>query len=260
MRSLRQLVAVIVLAIAPLAGATSWSTDISDLWWNPDESGWGMQIVQTYDTAFVTIYVYRPDRSPVWYSATIKGPIANLTGDLYETSGPWFGGPFSPSGVGVRKVGTFRFQSTSIADANVTYTVDGTPVTKAVERQILVNENNNGLFRGAMNALPVNANCGLYTTGRGLAGEVQISQPNRGRAMALTLRVGTESCTMTDGDYLQFGRFGDVYGTFACASGDRGTLSVYEMQAGYDTFTARFEYKSTVTGCTLDGDFAGVRM
>jgi hypothetical protein len=259
MRIIRAFVAVLAFATASAVNATSWSTDQSDLWWNPTESGWGMQVVQTWDTAFVTIYVYRTDRSPVWYSGTIKGSIASMTGDLYETSGPWFGGPFTGF-VGLRKVGTITWNSLSVADARVTYSVDGVVVIKNVERQPLVNEDNSGYFRGAANVNRSSGNCSAYILGKGQSGDLEIVQPSRGRAMRVTLRVGGDACVMANGDYLQFGRFGDVYGSFLCGSGDRGTLSLLEMRPGFDTFTSRFEYTSSITGCVLEGDFAGVRM
>lgn len=263
MRLVRLIAALFALAAGPVVQATSWSTDISDLWWNPAESGWGMQIVQSHDTAFVTIYVYRPDRSPVWYSGTIRGPIADMRGDLYETAGPYFGGPFNPAQVGRRRVGTFAFESLSIADARVTYSVDGVVVTKSVERQALVNDNNAGLYKGAANTRVRSgpANCAtLYAAGKGDAAEVEIVQPGRGSSMQVTLRMQGTSCAMANGDYLQFGRFGDVYGSYSCANGDRGQFSMFEMRANYETFTTRFEVDSAVTGCKLEGDFAGVRL
>jgi hypothetical protein len=263
MRLVCLIAALFALAAGPVVQATSWSTDISDLWWNPAESGWGMQVVQSHDTAFVTIYVYRPDRSPVWYSGTISGPIAGMRGDLYETAGPYFGGPFNPAQVGLRRVGTFVFESLSVADARVTYSVDGVVVTKSVERQALVNDNNAGLFKGAANTRVKSgpANCGaLYAPGKGDAAEVEIVHAGRGSSMQVTLRMQGASCAMANGDYLQFGRFGDVYGSYTCANGDRGQLYMFEMRANYETFTTRFEVDSAVTGCKLDGDFAGVRM
>lgn len=263
MRFVRFFAALFALAVGPVVHATSWSTDISDLWWNPAESGWGMQIVQSHDTAFVTIYVYRPDRSPVWYSGTISGPIANMQGDLYETAGPYFGGPFGPAQVALRRVGTLTFVSLSTADARVTYSVDGVVVAKNVERQTLVNDNNAGLYRGAASTRVKSgpATCAsLYAPGKGEVAEVEIAQPGRGSSMQVALRMPGTTCTMANGDYLQFGRFGDVYGSFSCANGDRGQLYMFEMRVSYDTFTTRFEVESAVTGCTLDGDFAGVRM
>jgi len=48
------------------AGATSANIDLSDIWWNPYESGWGMQLVNTGTFVFATIYVYGPDGNPAW--------------------------------------------------------------------------------------------------------------------------------------------------------------------------------------------------
>lgn len=262
MRVVRLLAVVLACAFAAPAHATSWSTDISDLWWVPTESGWGMQIVQTYDQSFVTIYVYRPDRTPVWYSALIKGPIANMTGDLYETRGGYFGDEFSfiLAPTTNRKVGTLTFSHINQFAATVTYSVDGVNVRKRIERQPVGVENHAGVFRGGASVMRVSGTCAPFPLGRGQVGEVEIVQPNRGTAMAVTLRIGTESCSMPLGDYIQNGRFGDVEGAAQCANGTSGSLYVYEMRTSFDTLTARFEYENVLTGCKLDGDFAGVRM
>lgn len=263
MRLMRLLASLFAIIFSPLSTATSWSTDMSDLWWNPNESGWGMQIAQTYNTAFVTIYAYRADHSPVWFSATITGSISNMTGDLYETAGPYFGAAFNPAQVSLRKVGTLTFRGINVSEARVTYSVDGVVVTKDVERQPLVFEDNAGLYKGAANArLSIGSpSCGPYfAPGKGMPAEVEIAQPGRGSAMQLQLRIAGNSCTMANGEYLQLGRFGDVYGAFTCTNGDRGNLYVYEMRTEFETFTARFEYESTTTRCIVDGDVAGVRM
>ncbi len=263
MRLLRLSGIVLLLAAVSLAHATSSSIDISDLWWAPDEPGWGMQIVHSYDTAFVTIYVYRSDRSPVWYSATIKGSvddIGGMSGDLYETSGPYFGAAsFNPSSVMPRKVGIFRFQD-PYGDASIDYSVDGVAVHKDVVRQSLVNEDNSGQYRGMVNAAVTDPGCGIYTTGQGLSGEVQIAQPGRGQAITLTLQFGSQTCTMANGEYGQDGRYGFANGGVLCAGGDQGTLNLYEMRTGSNTFTTGFYFKSDVTGCRLYGTFAGVRL
>ena len=44
--------AVIVFSIARVR-ATQFSTDQTDIYWNPGESGWGMQVVQEADTILV---------------------------------------------------------------------------------------------------------------------------------------------------------------------------------------------------------------
>lgn len=84
---------------------TARAGQYSDLWWNPQESGWGVNVVQQLETAFVTLFVYAPDGSPTWYVAPAArithhgtgGPL--FTGTLYRTRGPWHGGPFDPAQV-----------------------------------------------------------------------------------------------------------------------------------------------------------------
>jgi hypothetical protein len=50
--------------------------DYSDLWWNSQESGWGMNIVQQGSIVFVTLFVYGPDGKPTWYVAPDAQPLA----------------------------------------------------------------------------------------------------------------------------------------------------------------------------------------
>ena len=72
--------------------STSFTTDQSDLWWVPNESGWGMQLVQRGSVIFATLFVYDPTGNPTWYTATLDPMAGNLTwtGDLYATTGPYF--------------------------------------------------------------------------------------------------------------------------------------------------------------------------
>jgi hypothetical protein len=63
------------------------TTNYSDLWWNPLESGWGVNISQQADILFVTFFVFDANRQPSWYTAelTFLGQRANgnliFTGD-----------------------------------------------------------------------------------------------------------------------------------------------------------------------------------
>jgi hypothetical protein len=60
------------LLFAPPAYATSYSTDVSDLWWVPTESGWGMQLVQEGSTVYATLFVYGPTDQPTWAGDVAK--------------------------------------------------------------------------------------------------------------------------------------------------------------------------------------------
>ena len=127
MKSIRRvfgaaLIALSFIAPAPAIAASS-STDQSDLWYIPAESGWGMQLVQRNGTIFATLFVYGPNGAPTWYVATMN-PIGAFqwSGDLYATTGPWFGTePFNPANVVATKVGTMTWTArTEMASHNRT--------------------------------------------------------------------------------------------------------------------------------------------
>src|ERR1043166_810025 len=77
---------LVALSLVRPTWATSFSNDQSDLWWNPDESGWGIQFVQRGSTIFATMFVYDANGNPTWYTATMEGAKPNgvltFTGDL----------------------------------------------------------------------------------------------------------------------------------------------------------------------------------
>lgn len=56
-RLVRAFAFALTFALATEVCATSYSTDSSDLWWNPNESGWGMQLVQQGSFVFATVFI-----------------------------------------------------------------------------------------------------------------------------------------------------------------------------------------------------------
>jgi len=146
MKQLRTRLAAALLAFLALLPAASFASiyDVTGLWYNPNESGWGMNVIQQNGTLFITLFVYGADGKPTWYVASdtkvVAGTSSKYTGALYATSGPYFGGAFNPSAVGVRQVGTITFDG-SCASCNIysnmllTYTVDGVTVNKTVQQQ-----------------------------------------------------------------------------------------------------------------------------
>ena len=62
MRTPRLLLACLLLGAFPAAhAADSITSDISDMWWNSNESGWGMNATQQGNILFITLYVYSAD-------------------------------------------------------------------------------------------------------------------------------------------------------------------------------------------------------
>ena len=57
--------------LAPIAPKSAALTDVSDVWWNAGESGWGLQLVQNDTVVFATVYLYAADGRPSHYTATL---------------------------------------------------------------------------------------------------------------------------------------------------------------------------------------------
>jgi hypothetical protein len=132
----RRFVLSVLLAAfaAPAAAANYW-----DLWYNPDESGWGVQVVQSNTYQFLTFFVYGADGKPTWFVASLnEGATGTYTGPLFATTGTYYALPWDPAKRTTSEVGTVTFQSIDAYHAQVTYGLTGSPpVTKTVQRQSL---------------------------------------------------------------------------------------------------------------------------
>jgi hypothetical protein len=125
-------IASCVAALNAAAQATP-SANYTDLWWNPNESGWGLTITQHPSNQIWAIwYTYDPRQQdpsssgiykPLWInmpSGTWTSPTT-LTGDVYVLNGVPF---FQPgSNRQQTRVGTFSFSFTSAATGTFTYTI-----------------------------------------------------------------------------------------------------------------------------------------
>ena len=240
------------------AGATSANTDLSDLWWNPAESGWGMQMVNTGTFVFATVYVYGTDRKPTWMTGQLtKTGAAQTTysGPLYVTNGPWFGGPATPPAV-AREAGTMTFVLTTVSAGQLSYSVDGISVSKAVQRQPLTLYNYAGSYivaatqtvTGCLNP----ADNGTFTD----ALAFDIAQ--NGQAMTMVSKNSSGGSCSYSGTYSQLGRMGQATGTYACTWGEVGTVTFFEMSNVPYMFTARMQSSSSNFGCGVAAEFAGV--
>ena len=110
------------------------------LWWNPAESGWGVNVTHEGDIVFATLFTYDSAGVPMWLvmsAGTRQGNTDTFGGDLYRTTGPVFNAnPFTPIGAAnVTRVGTMAF-SFSGAIAGLAYDVNGVQVTKSLQKQL----------------------------------------------------------------------------------------------------------------------------
>ena len=131
----------LAVALSLSAANTAQAQNYSDIWWNPNESGWGLTIADHGPVAFVVWYTYDVDNQPVWFSltGTFTNNRKNFTGDLIRTTGPAYNQPFRADQVTVTKVGTASFDFAPAGQpagkATFTYNVGAVSLTKVIERQ-----------------------------------------------------------------------------------------------------------------------------
>jgi hypothetical protein len=113
--------------------------DFTDLWWNPAESGWGLNLIQhPTHVIFGVMYTYDVNRRAAWFvlpGGQWTTPL-RYEGDLYRATGPQYNAPaFDAARVRVVKVGTFAIDFSGRDAGTFTYIVDGVQVSRPISRQ-----------------------------------------------------------------------------------------------------------------------------
>jgi hypothetical protein len=258
MKAIRSFIAA--LAAAASLGASAGQ--FTDLWWNPDESGWGVNVVQQLETAFVTLFVYAADGRPTWYvapnalvTAYSAGGLPLFEGTLYRTRGPWHAGPFDPASVEVAEAGHLQLEALSRNRLRVHYSADGRAVVKEVERQtwqpVLLAANYTGQF-----VLRLTSVDGAPIGTSELTADLLIHLDGEG-FMRADDHLGRR-CEYR-GPWQQAGKLVGFSGTFTCSAGDarNGTFEVAELEVSEHGITGHLRTWSP--GLNQRGRFAAVR-
>lgn len=131
---IRSLLTAALLALAlPAAAQSTPNADYTDMWWNPNESGWGISFMQSSSStqAYATWYTYDPretdmatqQHKPLWIvmtGGTWSSPNA-ITGRAYVLNGvPYFQ---TGSNRTVTDVGTFTLTFSSFSTATFSYNI-----------------------------------------------------------------------------------------------------------------------------------------
>jgi hypothetical protein len=116
------------------------ATNYTDLWWNPNESGWGINFAHQGDVIFATWFTYDASGKPWWLIAELhKGAAKEYTGGVSTVSGaPFIGVAFDSSKVVETPAGTAAATFTNGNAATFAYTVNGAAGSKAVTRQVFM--------------------------------------------------------------------------------------------------------------------------
>ena len=270
-RLLRPLIATLAIAAAWPAAATTHSTDYTDLWYLPAESGWGVNVIQQSDIIFATFFVYRQDGSTQWYSVSEGRSVASspgqntFTGNLFETRGTFYGSPWGGAPL-INTVGTATFTFTTPTTGTLSYTVNGVAVNKTIIRQTWRGNTLTGNYRGGLTANGTACRNGINNGPILIDGDLTIGHSNffnptfRVEFPAATGQPGI--CTFT-GSYVQEGKMGRVNsGTWSCqitgaSNPPVGTFTLTQIEANTNGITARFN--GADQNCNYDGFFGGIR-
>ena len=137
----KSMLASVAFAVLAMASSTqALANNYQDLWWNPNESGWGINLTHQSDIIFGTLFTYDAAGKGMWLILSRGDRITgtqNFTGDLFRTTGPNFDAvPFTPIGPSnLTKVGTMRLEFADGNTAKLVYDINGASVTKNIQRQ-----------------------------------------------------------------------------------------------------------------------------
>ena len=110
---------------------------LTGLWWNANESGWGLTITQQFSVIFVAMYTYDAANNPVWYVITNCPVVAGgCTGDIFKVNG---GSPLTAvwkPNLALTKVGSGSLAFSDNNTATMNFTIDGIAGSKAITRQV----------------------------------------------------------------------------------------------------------------------------
>jgi hypothetical protein len=248
------------------------TTNFSDQWWVESESGWGASVLQQADVLFIDLFVYGADNKPTWFTAAVSNqsspPTGHtlFTGDLYQTSGPYYGGTFNPAAVTRAKIGTLTFDANSTNTATLTYTVSGVQVVKNITRQTWRNENLGASYYGGESGDEF-CNFGGANGHYELQDSFQFTHNPDDSIIAVVTDQHGHVMTLT-GTYSQSGHMGKIAGTVVSSgypAGDNytGSANLFEIERTISGITGRWHlYLSGLNGvwtCRIDGRWGGVQ-
>ena len=252
---------LIALLPLPALAASAFMTDASDLWWNPAESGWGVNIVEQSNILFATFFLYAPDGRAHWYVAsdmecpnTPADAQMICSGALFETTGPGVGPGFNPASVTVRQVGNAKFFYSRSSGGQFDFTIDGVTVSKTVQRQTWALNDITGVY----NATRVTQGSSGCAQGAAIQPLGTMTVSRSGSQATISTRLDTPAYTCNySGSFSQSGRFSAVSGNFSCSDGTSGPFNLTDIEVSQQGFLGHIS--QIFGGCAMNGNFGGTR-
>jgi len=146
------MLARMILAALCFVACNAHALEYTDVYYDPDESGWGMFLVQSNTVQFAAFFVYGADGKPTWFTVQLADDgTGQYTGALYATTGSPFNSAWNPAQLTVTPAGTATFHPVDSYNATLTYTVNGVAtVVRPIQRQALASYAMGGHYSGSM--------------------------------------------------------------------------------------------------------------
>jgi hypothetical protein len=260
---------IAALGLSLSAAASTFSIDYSDLWGGgqpaPTEQGWGLNLIQQGDVIFGTMFVYGTDNTARWFSVTLNptGGTTTWTGQLDQTTGSYYGTTWNNGSVTHSVVGNMSVTFSSASTGTLTYSVNGTSVTKAISRFSLRGPNLTGNYVGGGFGTGPQTGCG--PRGISIFDQLVVTQNGAAVTLAVTFVNGANQearCTYS-GTMNTTGRTGSITGSFSCvttsnnAQTNNGSFSITNLETSVNGFNGNFT--SSDQFCTATGRFGGIK-
>jgi hypothetical protein len=247
----RFFLAVLLLVAAGRAAAV----DYTDIWFNPAEAGWGVNVVQSDTFLFLTFFIYGADSKPTWFTGQVtQDSSGNFNGTLYSTTGTYYISPWG--GFAGGPAGTVSFQPLGPYTAKLIYTVNGVgTATKLIQRQTLTAIALGGVYSGAQTGTITG--CPNSVSYRNFF-DLQVTHLTDGTVTFAFVYTNNYSCTFS-GKLVQFGQLYNVTAAnYQCTDGRNNTTAdMAEIKATAQGVEARFS-ASYGGSCHEDAQFSGV--
>jgi hypothetical protein len=229
---------------------------VNDLWFPPGEGGWGLNLIEQGDTAFATLFVYDAQNRPHWYSASqlvagTQGGRPSWSGSLEESTGPYFGGVFNPAQVTRRVVGAMTFVLQENGDGSLSYAVNGTTVTKTVNRFAFRKNDLSGSYQGHVVMRGGDPRGASYD-------DATFTIDDQGDRVNMHIAIFTGPTCDFAGQSIQYGSQRSVYGTTTCAGGTRFELN--DLMVTAQGITGSYQGPAGhIGGLITNGSISGAR-
>jgi hypothetical protein len=263
-----KLLKTLLAGLASAAALQANAGQFTDLWFNPQEPGWGANVVQQLETAFVTLFVYGPDGAPTWYVASdahviaYAGALPVFSGTLYRTRGPWHGGPFDPAKFNAVPVGTVSLETLSKDRLRIHYTAEGVTQVKEVVRQTWQEPLTIANYIGTFNLRQAPAGGAPPYGTLQFQADLLVHMESGAGFMRADDAFGRR-CEYR-GSYEQTGKLAKMAGSFSCTTsasgvqGGTGTFEVTDFEVTANGFSGYLRtYSATVNQF---GRFGGVQL